>query len=289
MAAFPSDSDKEAQEQSLEDMRNAFRNYQLDPQDEYFDLGDATLQRYLRARQWDFPKAQEMLNATLKFRQDFFNDGYLTSKGYMNSMVTENATGKIYVRQHAADGSAIMIMRPRFENTYCHDGNVKHIVYSLERACASMKNKGNPTDKITLLIDYEGYSLFNAPPYKTSRATLDILQNHYPERLSRAYCIRPPWIFNAFWTMISPFIDPITKDKVKMISAKKGNDVAEHLFRESGGAIGKDILEEEFGGTLKAPFDSSTYLFGEPNIGADAEGGKEINEKAKSMFGKFFS
>jgi hypothetical protein len=59
-----------------------------------------------------------------------------------------------------------------------------------------------------LLIDYEGFSIFNAPPMKTSQETLSILQNQYPERLHRAYLIRPPFYFSIFWSLISPFIDP---------------------------------------------------------------------------------
>jgi hypothetical protein len=68
-----------------------------------------------------------------------------------------------------------------------------------------------------LLVDYEGWSLSNSPPFKTSQETMHILQNHYPERLYKAVCVHPPWIFNVFWNMIAPFIDPVTQAKVLLL------------------------------------------------------------------------
>ncbi len=293
MAAFHSDSDdlQDDQKALLSEMREAYKSYDMDPSDTYFNLDDSTLKRYLRARSFNVSKAKAMLDATLAFRREFFSDGYLYSSGYMNTIVNENSTGKIYVRNKASDGSAIMIMRPKFENTNNHDGNLRHLVYNLERAIAAMDmDKDNRQEKITLLIDYDGYSLFNAPPFKTSRATLDILQNHYPERLLRAYCIRPPWIFTAFWNMMLPFIDPITKDKVKMVTVKTGGEVAEVLMRESGGLIQKDVLEKEFGGSCETEFKSSKYLFGLEACPEDlSESSKQVIETAKSMFGYFYS
>jgi len=76
--------------------------------------------------------------------------------------------------------------------------------------------------KMVLLIDYDGFSMSNAPPMKTSKATLTILQDHYPERLFRAYVIKPLTIFYGFFKLISPFIDPVTKAKIVMIT-NKGN------------------------------------------------------------------
>jgi hypothetical protein len=129
---------------------------------------------------------------------------------------------------------------------------VKHLVFNLEKAIACLEAKGQNVEKWSILIDFKGYSMFNAPPFQTSLETLNILQNHYPERLKRAYCIRPPFIFNAFWTMISPFIDPVTKDKIIMV-----NDPVSNILEKY---IDLSKLEKEIGGTDERKFDSIKYL-----------------------------
>jgi CRAL/TRIO domain len=65
----------------------------------------------------------------------------------------------------------------------------KHLVYTMERAVA-VGDQAAKSEKIVLIIDYEGFTLSGGPPMKTSQETLSILQNHYPERLQCAYLIR---------------------------------------------------------------------------------------------------
>lgn len=53
--------------------------------------------------------------------------------------------------------------------------------------------------KMTWLIDFEGYSLRNAPAVRTSLGVLHTLQNHYPERLGGAVCYHAPSLFSMTW------------------------------------------------------------------------------------------
>ena len=56
---------------------------------------------------------------------------------------------------------------------------------------------------MTWLIDFEGYSYPNAPPISMAMKALNILQNHYPERLGLAVCYHPPRLFQLSWR-VSP-------------------------------------------------------------------------------------
>jgi hypothetical protein len=153
-----------------------------------------------------------------------------------------------------------LYMRPTKENTQDELGNLKHLVWNLEKAIAVSAN--HKMDKMCLLIDFEGYKLKDAPPMSTSRKTLDILQNHYPERMHRAYVCNPPFIFRAFWTLIRPFVDPVTKQKIVFLHGVKGManilddvgpDRAAKLEPCAGGAIplracdSKEYLSLPFG------------------------------------------
>ena len=44
---------------------------------------------------------------------------------------------------------------------------------------------------------------------------LHIIQTHYPERLGLALIINVPFLINAFFNVIMPFVDPVTRNKVK--------------------------------------------------------------------------
>lgn len=44
---------------------------------------------------------------------------------------------------------------------------------------------------------------------------LNILQSHYPERMGLALVINIPMIVNAFFKLVMPFVDPVTRAKVR--------------------------------------------------------------------------
>jgi hypothetical protein len=203
------------------------------------------------SRNYDSTKAIQMLHATVKWRKDFGVDNI---DSWRETIALENSTGKTYVRGFDKQGHVVVYMRPANENTFNHDGNMKHLVYSMERAVACMATTGQ--EKMSLIIDYTRYSLTYAPPMKTAKETLSILQDHYPERLYRAYCVYPPFIFWAFYNMISPFIDPITKEKIVMLTNSEMSKDSNQLFRD----IDRAVLETAVGGEDSRPFETTSYL-----------------------------
>jgi CRAL/TRIO domain len=173
----------------------------------------------------------------------------------------ENATGKIYVRGYDRHGRALVYMHPARENTHHEGNNLRHLVWNIEKAvvCTARKSlqrgSDKPLEKINLLIDYHGFRLRDAPPMSTSRKTLDILQKCYPECLHKAYILDPPWVFRTFWTLIKPFVDPVTKRKVVFCTGKAG---LQQLLDDVGGDA--NLLEPIAGGTNPVEFDSVVYM-----------------------------
>lgn len=207
-------------------------------------------------RNYNVSKSTKMLRDTIDWRKKF--EIWKIHSEFKDTIALENATGKTYVRGFDKEGHPLIYMKPVNENTKDHNGNIKHLVYNMERAVACMDAKGMGNTKLSLVIDYGGYTSSHAPTMKTSTETLNILQNHYPERLNCAYCIRAPFVFYAFFKMVSPFIDPVTKKKICMIKNAELGTPACQLSQD----IDDAVLEKGVGGLDSRPFDSAKYIAG---------------------------
>lgn len=84
----------------------------------------------------------------------------------------------------------------------------------------------------------------------TRTQVLSILQNHYPERLGKAFLINIPFLLNAFFKLIMPLVDPVTREKVKF-----NPDVVKD------GLVSPDMLMSEggWGGDLHFEWDHTKY------------------------------
>jgi len=211
-----------------------------------------TCQRYLRARDLDLTKATSMLRESLQWREEFGVPNLV--QDHHATIRAESATGKLRVSSSRdREGRPVLIMTPANENTKDHLGNLRNLVYNLERACA-LANHG-PDGKIVVVIDFRGYSLFNAPPMKTSNATMSILQDHYPERLHRVLMLHAPSLFSGFYKVISPFIDPVTKTKINFVTGSASSQTA-----ALAQTFDLSAWEEPLGGELPFAWDAEIYF-----------------------------
>ena len=101
-------------------------------------------------------------------------------------------------------------------------------------------------ESLVILVDYKSTTLRTNPPISVARKALTILQHHYVETLGRALVVNLPTILSFFYKGISPFLDPVTREKMRF-----NPDLFELVPREQ--------LDADFGGDYEYEFDHEAY------------------------------
>ncbi|KAM1463662.1 hypothetical protein ACFX13_043341 [Malus domestica] len=208
---------------------------------------DACFRRYLEARNWNVDKAKKMLDETLKWRST-----YKPEEIRWPEVASEGETGKVY-RASFRDrsGRSVLILRPGMQNTVSIDNQMRHLVYLIENA---VFNLPEGQEQMAWLIDFTGWTLSTTVPVKSARDTINILQNHYPERLAVAFLYNPPRIFEAFWKIVKYFLDNKTFHKVKFVYPKNKDSV--ELMKQY---FDEENLPTEFGGQAILNYDHEEF------------------------------
>ncbi|XP_051130864.1 uncharacterized protein LOC127251273 isoform X2 [Andrographis paniculata] len=207
---------------------------------------DETILRYLRARNWNVKKASKMLKATVKWRLEFKPEEIV-----WDDVAKEAETGKIYRSKYKDKyGRPVLVMRPRCQNSKSTRGQIKHLVYCMENAIADLPEG---EEQMVWLVDFRGFSMSNISA-KATRETANILQDHYPERLCLAILYDPPKIFEPFWKIVKPFLDPKTANKVRFVYS---GDSSTSKFMED--MFNMEMVESAFGGKDSSEFDINKY------------------------------
>ncbi|KAF5359553.1 hypothetical protein D9756_003463 [Leucocoprinus leucothites] len=115
------------------------------------------------------------------------------------------------------------------KNTEEGPGQIQYTVWLLER-CIDLMPPG--VENLAILLNFA--SKAKNPSMSVARAVLNILQDHYPERMGVALIINVPFLVNAFFRLIMPFVDPVTREKVKFNPrvVEDGFVAKEYLMKE---------------------------------------------------------
>ncbi|KAI3850236.1 hypothetical protein MKW92_018013 [Papaver armeniacum] len=244
---------------------------------------DACIRRYLEARNWNVDKAKKMLEESLKWRST-----YKPEDTRWNEVAHEGETGKVYrANFHDRCGRTVLILRPGMQNTAVAETQIRHLVYLIENA---ILNLPEGQEQMSWLIDFTGWSLNTNVPIRTARESANVLQNHYPERLSVAFLYNPPRIFEAFWKIVKYFLDPKTIQKVKFVYPNKKDSVdlmksyfdMDNLPIELGGKANMQYDHEEFSRMMaEDDVKSATFWSGSDNnklavVSKGYSGGAEV-------------
>ncbi|KAI0297579.1 CRAL-TRIO domain-containing protein [Multifurca ochricompacta] len=234
----------EEQKEKLQALREYAYSLHLSDDDSYapwerrwLDRPD-TIPRYLRAAKWKLDDARKRVKGTIEWRREFKPELIPPDE-----VKIEAATGKIILTGFDVDGRPIIYMRPGRENTVTSPRQLRHLVYILERA-KDLMPPGQ--ESLMILVDYKSTTLRTNPSISVARKVLTILQHHYVETLGRALVVNLPTILSFFYKGIAPFLDPVTREKMRF-----NPDLFELVPREQ--------LDADFGGDYEFEFDHETY------------------------------
>ncbi|XP_028766830.1 phosphatidylinositol transfer protein 3 isoform X2 [Neltuma alba] len=187
-----------------------------------------------------------MMKETLKWRVE-----YRPEKIRWDDVSCEAKTGRLY-RADFLDkqGRIVLVMRAGVQSTSSAVEQIKYLVYCMENA---ILNLNSDQEQMIWLVDFQGWSK-SSVSLKVTKETAQLLQNHYPERLGLAILYNPPKLFESFWTMVKPFLEPKTYRKVRFVYPEnpKSRKIMEEVFD-------MDKLESRFGGKNPAGFNYEAY------------------------------
>jgi hypothetical protein len=183
-------------------------------------ISDMMVLRFVRGRKGDVSLAGPLLRRHLAWRREKNAD----TLG-LESCALEAAKGRVTIQgkdQHGRPGLFCFAVRHNK-----HDRDMVEIenliIYNLEEA---LKNSDPTEHRIIVIFDLSGFS-FQCMDYEAVKLLVDILQTHYPEILSVAYVVNAPWVFNACWAIISLWLDPVTKEKIRFVNQDHIHEIME--------------------------------------------------------------
>ncbi|KAF8323718.1 CRAL/TRIO domain-containing protein, partial [Clavulina sp. PMI_390] len=202
----------EQQQKQIQELREYGQSIMLPETDPYYPNekkwlieDEACAERYMRASKWRMDEAKKRIKGTLEWRRDYKPDLIPADE-----VKVEAETGKIILTGFDRDGRPILYLRPGRENTKESPRQIRHLVFLIERAIDFMPPH---VESMMCLVDYRSATLKTSPSISNARHFLGIVQNHYVERLGRAIVVNLPFILNFFFKAITPFMDPVTRDK----------------------------------------------------------------------------
>ncbi|ORY02110.1 CRAL/TRIO domain-containing protein [Basidiobolus meristosporus CBS 931.73] len=222
-----------------------FKDPSKDLRENLFD--DSSLYRYLKATNWSVQNAFDRLEKTKQWRETF-RPNEITFEAVRDQALQKSN----YVNGFDMYGRPVIYLKKVADKHQDKDPEegFKLLIFCLERAIKVMP----PTvHQLVVIMDFTLYSESKSIPLNIAKRTIDTLANHYPERLGLSIMYNAPWVFSMFFNMVQPFLDKVTKEKIKFVKKKMADSSSPFAI------IPADLLETTYGGNLPFDYDHDQY------------------------------
>jgi hypothetical protein len=250
---WPNLSNKQVQ--AVNDLKAKVESMELDLGDDACET-HLRLLRFMRARNFDVQKAYKMLEEDLDWRKK--NSDWLCLQNAEE--VLEADPNRIYKLFPTWFQGFDKEQRPvswkcfgRFDLTIFDICDVDHLlhfhVWETEQLLAkaaqrSIEMNAN-IETFVVVIDAEGWklSLTTSKTLSFIKGMASVDSSYYPERLGALCVINAPMVLSILWRTISPWLDEVTKKKIKICSSK------DQWVPELQALMDEDQIPEKYGGT----------------------------------------
>ena len=173
------------------------------------------LERFLIARKHNVNEAYNLMSQALEWREKRKPDHFDKTADWEEKLSHEADTGKIYIPGNDKFGRSIVIFDNSVQNTNNVDNQMTFLAWNLETAAKLMKSE---VDKYVVFMHLENFSFFNMPPISSTRETIHMLCDCYPERLGHCILFQAPGVFKMVFDGLRFLIDERTVSKMIFIS-----------------------------------------------------------------------
>lgn len=227
-----------SQHQALQDFRQLLQD-NASTRDNIGKKSDATLLRFLRARQFDLKKTMKMVMDDLEWRLEIANKRI--SRDQQQHILPFIASRLIRASGLDRQGRLVLILSlnqvfPKKVSDIMEI--VSFFIFYMESVVKYVTELG--FTEFTAIGDMKGWSLSENFSLPVVQVLAGLLQDHYPEMLRYAFVVNNPFAFSAAWGLISNFLEERVKAKVHVFG-KKLEKLKDYIAPEN--------LDAEFGGT----------------------------------------
>ncbi|XP_051021146.1 SEC14-like protein 4 [Acomys russatus] len=224
--------------------------------------------RWLRARDFDLKKSEDMIRKHVDFRKQhdldhiltwqpseviqLYDSGGLCGYDYEGCPVWFDIIGTMDPKGLLMSASKQDLIRKRIK-----------VCELLLHECELQSQKlGRKIERLVMVFDVEGLGLRHLwkPAVEVYQQFFAILEANYPETVKNLIIIRAPKLFPVAFNLVKPFIGEVTQKKIVIL----GENWKQELLK----LMSPDQLPVEFGGTMTDP-DGNPKCLTKINYGGD--------------------
>ncbi|KAM7301471.1 SEC14-like protein 2 [Ixodes scapularis] len=223
----------ESQRAALDRMRSAVADLPGERTDHF-------LLRWLRARDFDVSKAENMLRRNVEWRSEHKMDSLV--EDYQESeLVRRFFPGGIL--ECSPNGNPVFLIPignvdiRGFLQIYPAEEVRRHCGYMLESGERIKERvsltRERPVETLYVVFDFENFSLRQLYSWEVMTLLTDLLrlyEDNYPETLEKCFVINAPGFFPLLWKIVRPFLTQRTVDKVHIFGKDGWREVLRAHF-----------------------------------------------------------